>query len=71
MDVLHILLRIIVLIILIPFGVIAAIIPAYAAGCIISYIGLSEAIGQYLVGGIALIFFCGYFQYTLSYNKIA
>lgn len=69
MDFPHILLRIIVLVVSVPFGLISAVIPAYAAGRIIEAIGLPAAIGQYLVGGIVLIAFCGYFQDKISHRR--
>lgn len=69
MDFSHILLRIIVLIVSVPFGFIAAVIPAYAAGCIVAAIGLPATIGQYLVGTIVLIAFCSYFQDKISLRK--
>ena len=62
MDILHILLRIVVLALSIPFGLVAALIPAYAAGQAVAMIGLPAGIGYYLVGGIVLFVFCAYFQ---------
>lgn len=68
-DILHGLLRVIVLAISIPFGVVAAIIPAYTAGRIVTTVGLPEVVGQYLVGGIVLFCFCAYFQDKISHPK--
>ncbi len=62
MDILHALLRVIVLAISIPFGLVAALIPGYTAGQIISMVGLPPEIGYFTVGGLVLIVFCGYFQ---------
>lgn len=71
MDILHMLLRIIVLAISIPFGLIAALIPGYAAGGILAAIGLPAEIGYYLVGGLVLFVFCAYFQGRITPPKNA
>lgn len=69
MNILHILLRIIVLALSIPFGLIAALIPAYAAGQVVAMVGLPAEIGYYLVGGLVLIIFCAYFQDRITPPK--
>lgn len=71
MDILHIVLRIVVLAISIPFGLVAALIPGYAAGCILSAIGLPAEIGYYSIGGLVLILFCLYFQGRITPPKNA
>ncbi|CVK18461.1 hypothetical protein [Sporomusa sphaeroides] len=71
MDILHMLLRIIVLAISIPFGLLAALIPGYAAGQIVAMIGLPAEIGYYLVGGLVLVVFCAYFQDRITPPKNA
>lgn len=69
MDILHILLRIVVLVLSIPFGLLAALIPAYAAGQFVAMIGLPPEIGRYLIGGLVLIVFCAYFQDRITPPK--
>jgi hypothetical protein len=64
-------LRIIVLLLSLPFGWLAAVIPGYTAGQIVAMIGLPSAIGEYLVGGIILVLFCGYFQDRITPPKSA
>lgn len=71
MDILHILLRIVVLALSIPFGLVAALIPGYAAGCIVAAIGLPAEIGYFLVGGFVLVMFCAYFQGRITPPKNA
>jgi hypothetical protein len=64
-------LRIIVLIVSLPFAWLAALIPGYTAGRIVSVVGLPPAIGEYLVGGLVIILFCGYFQDRITPPKDA
>lgn len=71
MDILHIILRVIVLAISIPFGLLAALIPGYAAGRILAAIGLPAEVGYYLVGGLVLFVFCVYFQDRITPPKNA
>ncbi|SDD89737.1 hypothetical protein [Sporomusa acidovorans] len=71
MDILHILLRIVVLALSIPFGLVAALIPAYTAGQAVAMIGLPAEIGYYLVGGFVLVIFCAYFQGRITPPKNA
>ena len=71
MDILHILLRIVVLALSIPFGLVAALIPGYAAGQIIAMVGLPAEIGYYLIGGFVLVMFCAYFQDRITPPKSA
>lgn len=71
MDILHALLRVIVLAISIPFGLIAALIPGYAAGSLVAAIGLPAEIGYYTIGGLVLVVFCAYFQGRITPPKNA
>lgn len=64
-------LRAIVLILTLPLAWMAALIPSYTAGRIISVIGLPAAIGEYLIGGIVMVLFCGYFQDRITPPKNA
>ena len=71
MDIMHMLLRVIVLALSIPFGLLAALIPGYTAGRILETIGLPAEIGHYLVGGLVLVMFCAYFQGRITPPKNA
>ncbi len=71
MDISLALLRVIVLAISIPFGLVAALIPGYAAGNLVAATGLPAEIGYYSVGGLVLIVFCAYFQSHITPPKNA
>lgn len=71
MNILLILLRIVVLAISIPFGIIAALIPAYTLGKVVAMVGLPEAVGQYPAGAVVLVGFIMYFQDILTVKTSA
>lgn len=66
MDILRALLRIVVFSLSVPFGLVAALIPAYTAGKLAGIAGIPEAFGQYPVGAVVLFCFVMYFQNAIT-----
>ncbi len=69
MDILHVILRLIVLAISFPFALAAALIPAYTIGRIVSVVGIPSEWAFYPVGAFVVLWFCAYFQYSITHPK--